>query len=86
MTKQEREMIATIGSSLGSAAALLQAAAKEPVKATSYLRQWRHSFLKGMFPPVVKDDPAYRRPKVVECKEVKVKAETKPPVKGLSGQ
>ena len=81
MTKQEREMIATIGSSLGSAAALLQAAAKEPVKAASESKTVEAQFPEGMFPPVVKDDPAYRRPKVVECKEVKVKAETKPPVK-----
>lgn len=35
MTKQEREMIAAISGSLGSAAALLQEAAKEPVKAES---------------------------------------------------
>lgn len=35
MTKQEREMIAAISGSLGSAAALLQEAAKEPVIARS---------------------------------------------------
>lgn len=95
MTKQEREMIAAIGGSLGSAAALLQEAAKEPVKATSESKtveekldccgqkpvdcQCSAQFPEGMFPPVVKDDPVYRRPKVVECKEVKVKA--KPPVR-----
>lgn len=63
MTKQEREMIAAIGGSLGSAAALLQEAAKEPVKATS-----ESSPVKGIpaevFTPI-------QRPKVVECKQVK---------------
>lgn len=66
MTKQEREMIATIGSSLGSAAALLQAAAKEPVKAAS-------------------ESKTVEQPVTVETKEVKVKAECKPPVKRTKG-
>lgn len=69
MTKQEREMIAAISGSLGSAAALLQEAAKEPVIARS-----ESSPVKGIpaevFTPV-------QRPKVVECKEVPVVVETK---------
>lgn len=74
MTKQEREMIAAIGGSLGSAAALLQQAAKEPVKAASESSPVEAKLeCCGQHPLPAKA--------TVPTEKVTIKAECKPPVK-----
>lgn len=73
MTKQEREMIAAIGGSLGSAAALLQQAAQEPVKATPTTREKQQE--ENM--PCCGQSPE----KCLCSTPVPTKAECKPPVK-----